>query len=79
MKINLKLYATLRKYLPNTEIGEAVIIEVKQGSTIKDIIDKFTIKEELAKIIFVNGIHETLDYILQENDLLVIFPPIGGG
>ncbi len=79
MKIRLKLYASLRKYLPGTEIGEEVIIKVAQGSTIKDILSSFTIDENLAKIIFVNGVHKGLDHILQENDLLVVFPPIGGG
>ena len=79
MNIRIKLYASLRKHLPGTEIGEEVIIEVVQGSTIKNIIDYLTIEENQVKIIFVNGIHKTLDYVLLENDLLVIFPPIGGG
>jgi len=56
-----------------------VVIEVIQGSTIKDVINSFSITEDLAKIIFINGIHKNLDYILEENDLLVIFPPVGGG
>ena len=79
MNIRLKFYASLRKHLPGTEIGEEVELEIKQGSTIKDVIDSFLITEDLVKIIFVNGIHKKLDHILQENDLLVIFPPIGGG
>lgn len=79
MQIRLKLYASLRKYLPGTEIGEEVKIEVNQESTIMDILNIYTIEESLTKIIFVNGVHKTVDYVLQENDLLVIFPPIGGG
>ncbi len=79
MNIRLKMYASLRKHLPGTEIGEEVKIEVEQDSTIMDILDRYTIEESLAKIIFVNGIHKTVEYVLEENDLLVIFPPIGGG
>jgi len=79
LNIRLKFYASLRKHLPGTEIGEEVVIEVIQGSTIKDVINSFSITEDLAKIIFINGIHKNLDYILEENDLLVIFPPVGGG
>ena len=79
MKIRLKLYASLRKHLPGTEIGEEVILEVEQGTIIKDILLRFGIEETLAKIIYVNGIHQKLDYVLLENDLLVIFPPVGGG
>ncbi|MHA1551354.1 MAG: MoaD/ThiS family protein [Candidatus Heimdallarchaeaceae archaeon] len=79
MNIRLKLYASLRKHIPGTEIGEEVKIEVEQESTIMDILDRYKIEEKLAKIIFVNGVHKKVDYVLQENDLLVVFPPIGGG
>ena len=79
LKIRLKLYATLRRHLPGTEIGEEVIVEISKESTIKDILEMYLIEESLAKIILVNGVHKTVDYFLQEDDLLVIFPPIGGG
>ena len=79
LKIRLKLYAYLRKYLPNTQLGEEIIMEVSKGTTVKDILDNFNIEKDQAKIIFVNRTHQTLDYELQNNDLLVIFPPVGGG
>ncbi|MFX1534520.1 MAG: MoaD/ThiS family protein [Promethearchaeota archaeon] len=77
--IRVKLYATLRKYLPNTELGEEVPIEVPARATIEDVIDQLGIDLEEAKIILVNGIRKTLNDSLEENDLLVIFPPVGGG
>ena len=79
LKIRFKLYASLRKHLPRTEIGEEVNIDVEEGTSIRDILIRYGIEEHLAKIIFVNGLHQKLDYVLQESDLLVIFPPVGGG
>lgn len=79
MKIRLKLYASLRKYLPNAQLGEETIMEISKGTTVKNILDILNIEKEQAKIVFVNSTHQTLDYELQNNDLLVIFPPVGGG
>ncbi len=75
----MKLYATLSKYLPDTEFGEEEIIQVSEGKTIENVLEQLHIPKEDAKIIFVNRLHQTLDYELQNNDLLVIFPPVGGG
>ncbi|MFX0064951.1 MAG: MoaD/ThiS family protein [Candidatus Hermodarchaeota archaeon] len=77
--IRVKLYATLRRHLPNTELGEEVAIEVPERVTIEEVITQLGIDLEEAKIILVNGIRKTLNDILEENDLLVIFPPVGGG
>lgn len=79
MKIRLKLYATLRKYLPNSKLGEEITIELSPSSTVEDVIEKLGMDEEQAKIILVNGNHKDLGYKLKDNDLLVIFPPVGGG
>jgi molybdopterin converting factor small subunit len=34
---------------------------------------------EVAKIIFLNGLHAQGDEVLKEGDHLGIFPPLGGG
>lgn len=80
MQIQVKLYATLRDYCPQRcEIGEAFSIDIERN-TVRAILEKLGIPEQLAKIVMVNG-NRVLDnsYKLSENDLVVIFPPIGGG
>ena len=79
MNINVKLYATLRKHLPDAKLGAKVPMEVKGKTTVEDVINKLGIEKEQAKIILVNGIHQDVSYKLQKGDLLVIFPPVGGG
>ncbi len=80
MRVQIKLYATLRQYAPKeNEIGDAFTIEIENPS-IQGLIDYFGFNKSDAKIIMVNGIRvDRLDFKLSENDLVVIFPPVGGG
>jgi molybdopterin converting factor small subunit len=79
MIIHLKLYATLRKYLPGVPLGESVPFEIPDEGRVEDILNKLHISTENAKVVFVNGIHQDLKDPLHAEDLVVIFPPIGGG
>ncbi len=38
LKIRIKSYAFLRKYLPNAQLGEETIMEVSKGTTVKNIL-----------------------------------------
>lgn len=80
MKVRVKLYATLREHAPKgSGIGEEFIIEVDDG-TISGVLSALGISDELAKIIMVNGVRVlNTNTKLSENDLVVIFPPVGGG
>jgi sulfur-carrier protein len=80
MRIIVKLYATLRRFAPDgTEIGEAFEVH-SQGTTIGDLIQQLGVSSEQAKIVMINGQRVTnMSSNLAENDLVVIFPPVGGG
>ncbi len=80
MEIQVKLYATLRQHAPsNTEIGEAFNVSFN-GITLADLIEHLGIPQDRAKIIMINGNRvQDLKYSLNDNDLVVIFPPVGGG
>lgn len=80
MNINVKLYATLRKYAPS-EIGLGEEFQISlSGHSISDLVKQLHIPSENGIIVMVNGIRVTkLDQQLKEKDLVVIFPPLGGG
>jgi len=73
--IDLKLFATLAGKTP----PGADRFPVTQGFTIGQILEELNIAPEKAKLIFVNGMKQPLDYRLQDGDRVGIFPPIGGG
>ena len=78
--VNVKLYAGLRKFAPkDNDLGDFFQVDI-QGKTVNDLIKKLGIREVHVQIVMVNGerIIEN-DHTLEEDDLVVIFPPIGGG
>lgn len=77
MKVEIKLFAGFRSYLPNAP--DQRYADVPDGCTVGDIVHTLGIPEETKKIIFINGVHGTVESVLQEKDRLAIFPPVAGG
>ena len=74
-KIQLKLYATLRKFMP----GDDNEINIEPGSSVRDILKRLGIPSTEAKLVFINGKRGAIDTILMGGERLGIFPPVGGG
>jgi sulfur-carrier protein len=79
MEVEVKLFATLRDYLPKGSGRFSCKMEIDGDTRVKDILDKLRIPEELPKIILINGIHGKVDQALKEGDVISIFPPVAGG
>ena len=76
ISVTVKFFATLREYGPNKEI-----LTIPKASKVKLLFDKYKIpKDERRTIILVNGRpHKDQNTILEDGDIISIFPPIGGG
>lgn len=79
MEIEVKLFATLRDYLPKGSSRFSCKMDVDSHTRIQDILLKLKIPDEIPKIILVNGIHGKLEQVLKEGDVLSVFPPVAGG
>jgi molybdopterin converting factor small subunit len=79
MEIKLNLYASLAEYLPDRARGNPNLIELPEGTTIKQLIEQLHIPLDTPRIIFINGSHASLDALLQDGDRLGMFPPLAGG
>jgi len=79
MKIELRLYASLGRYLPEEKEGNSCTVEVEPGTTIRELFFRFGIPPEARKIIFLNGIHAQGDEELKDGDRVGAFPPVAGG
>jgi molybdopterin converting factor small subunit len=79
MIVKLKLFATLRKYLPGVELGKSSDIQLESGTSIAQLYDVLGIPTDEIKLAYVNGIYCETDTILQDGDEIGVFPPIGGG
>jgi sulfur carrier protein ThiS len=80
LMVNVKLYAGLQKFAPkDNDLGDFFQVDI-QGNTVNDLIKKLGIREVQVQIVMVNGERIIYyDQTLEEDDLVVIFPPIGGG
>ena len=77
MEINLELMGPLVDFLPNSDKGKATLI-LNNDSTIADLLDKLQIK--LKVDVAVNGDEEKgLDYVLSEDDEVLVFTVVSGG
>jgi molybdopterin synthase sulfur carrier subunit len=74
LKVTVKLFATFRD-------GRQKIIpmELTEPSTPQNIIDALGIEQKEVAILLINGRDGSFDTILQENDTVSLFPPVGGG
>ena len=86
MRVKVKLFATLARYVPGIKPGEPFEVGLHNGATLSDLINQLKLQQtetildpEEAKLIFVNGIAQPLNYQLKNNDEVGIFSPIGGG
>jgi molybdopterin converting factor small subunit len=79
MQVTVKLYATLTRYGPGERAGTPFAIELPDHATLRQLIEQLNIPAEETKVMFVNGIIQEFDSILEDGDEVGIFPPIGGG
>lgn len=79
MKVELRLYASLSRYLPERKEGNSCMMEIDPGTTIQELMHKLQIPPEAPKVIFLNGIHAQGNEVLKEGDRVGAFPPVAGG
>lgn len=78
--IEIRLYATLRRYRPELKVGEPLFLNLDEGTTMKRLLEEqLGIPTEVVKTVFVNGIYRGFDHVLSGGDRVGIFPPVGGG
>lgn len=83
MKVELKLYASLSRYLPAGAVDHKAVLDVAEGATPLQLIDEMKLPRESCFLVLVNGVfvppEERESRAMHEGDALAIWPPIAGG
>ena len=81
MKIEIKLFASLKKLLPPQADGSTATPEVEDGLTVAGLLGQLQVPKELAQLVLVNGVNIEGEYsrTLGEGDTVSVFPPVAGG
>lgn len=74
MKIELRLFAYFREGREKIQV-----LEVREDTTILQILDMININEEEIALLLLNGFDGPSDRELKDGDVLSLFPPVGGG
>ena len=73
--IELNLFVTLARYRP----GGTSRFEVEKGTTVTGLMALLGIEADMVKLIFINGKKADPETVIQANDRVGLFPPVGGG
>jgi len=83
MKVTVKLYALLDKYLPAGASNNQAEIEVPPGTTPAAIVARLGLPAEYCHLVLINGLFvppaERTTRALEHGDHLAIWPPVAGG
>ena len=79
MNVTVKVYAALRRYLPESAPGPGRVLQVADGATVAQVMGQLQIPVDTALVPMVNGTVQKLDHVLREGDTLHLFPPVVGG
>jgi molybdopterin converting factor small subunit len=79
VRVEVRLFATLARYLPGDNDAGAASVDVAEGSTVADLTRTLGIPFELSRVILVNDRDAPDDRRLTAGDVVTLFPPLAGG
>jgi molybdopterin converting factor small subunit len=79
VRVEVRLFATLARYLPDDHDAGAAVLEVDEHSTVADVARALGIPAHLSRVALVNDRDATDDRPLTEGDVVTLFPPLAGG
>ncbi len=80
MQITVRLLAGYRRYLPQDhDLQAGYGYDVPLGYKVGDILAELPIPVDDAFTFLLNGSHAQWDQVLNEGDILAVFPAVGGG
>jgi molybdopterin synthase sulfur carrier subunit len=79
MRVQIRLFATLCRYVGNTAPGIPFEIDVPNNTTVDDLVNRLKLPRKEVKVFFVNGRSRPIEWPLEPGDEVGIFPLVAGG
>jgi molybdopterin synthase sulfur carrier subunit len=79
VQVRVKLFASLCRYSSDAGPGIPFEVEVPEGATAADLVDRLKLPREEVKVFFVNGRARPIEWPLKAGDDVGIFPLVAGG
>lgn len=79
MRVQIKLLATYHRYLPPGTRSSSYEVEVAPGSRVEDLLARLPVPQGEASVVLVNGRGPQPGQVLQQGDVVCLFPAMAGG
>jgi sulfur carrier protein ThiS len=83
MQVILKLYASLGAFLPAGAEGNVATVDVPEGTSVLDLLDRHNVPRQQCHLVLVNGIFQPpaarAGARLNAGDHVAAWPPVAGG
>ena len=79
MKVKVILYSDFRKFLPESSERDGIITETDDSISVGGLLDQLKIPADKPKLITVNDTNRKSDHILNDQDVVKVFPLARGG
>jgi molybdopterin synthase sulfur carrier subunit len=77
--VDVRLYGPLREVFPDVGLGEHIEVELPDGATVGQLVEKLQLPADQVKVVFVNHTVQEHGRKLEDGDRVAVFPPVGGG
>jgi len=78
-RVEVRLHASLERIRPGLKAGEALPLELREGTTVERMVEALGIPKNGIHLVLINGTTRSLDHPLSDGDRVALFSPIGGG
>ncbi|MBS4024266.1 MAG: MoaD/ThiS family protein [Clostridia bacterium] len=79
MAIEVRLFTTLREYLPPGSVDGVYHYEPEGKEIVRDLVNRLNLPFPQVHLIIINGEQGSLDSEIKDGDRIGFFPPVGGG
>lgn len=79
MALKILLAATLRSCLEGYDPMAGYELTIEEGLSVRELVRRLGLPEDQIKLVMVNGVVSKWDVMLQGNERVALFPPVGGG
>lgn len=79
LKVEVRVFATLRRHLPDLALGGSLTLSVDPGTTLEEVRDLLGLPAGEVKIVMRNSRQAAMDETVAEGDRIAFIPAVAGG
>lgn len=79
MQVEVRIFATLRRFQPELPVGGALQIDVEPQTTLAELRDQLGLPAAETKLVMVNNRQAELSDPVSEGDRIAFIPAVAGG